>query len=133
MLFSLSEDMLIHRLFSRIMLVWYSQTYSWIKSSQPPILTRLVLVILYSILCKLLFSVMSHTILANHLTGMATLTWSNYKKRKIDIELILGKMDLDSTLLVPSLNASKENYSPDVVAKFEKWERTSRWSLMTIK
>lgn len=75
---------------------------------------------------------MNHAIIANHLSEIYTLTWSEYDKCKRDIELMLGLVDLDIVLLEPKPVAPEENSSAAVIAKFEKWEHKNWWSLMLI-
>ncbi|XP_048423734.1 uncharacterized protein LOC125469826 [Pyrus x bretschneideri] len=75
---------------------------------------------------------------APHMTSLnfnniETLTGSNYKKWKEDVEMVLGLMDLDLALREEKPAAITAESTADHKAKVEKWERTNRMSLMIMR
>ncbi|KAB2604291.1 retrotransposon protein [Pyrus ussuriensis x Pyrus communis] len=65
--------------------------------------------------------------------NIETLTGSNYKKWKEDVEMVLGLMDLDLALREEKPAAITAESTADHKAKVEKWERTNRMSLMIMR
>ena len=65
--------------------------------------------------------------------NIETLTGSNFKKWKEDVETVLGLMDLDLVVKEDKSAALTDNSTPDQRIKFEKWARANRMSLMIMK
>ncbi|KAJ0031661.1 hypothetical protein Pint_13638 [Pistacia integerrima] len=57
-------------------------------------------------------------------------SWTNWKH---DVEFILALMDLDLALLEPKPTKPTHTSSPEEKAKYEKWERSNRISLMLMR
>ncbi|KAM1674536.1 hypothetical protein COP2_041408 [Malus domestica] len=62
--------------------------------------------------------------------NIETLTGSNFKKWKEDVQIVLGLMDLDLALRKDKPATLTDESMPDQKSKFEKWERANRMSLM---
>ncbi|CAN6546754.1 unnamed protein product [Malus baccata var. baccata] len=75
---------------------------------------------------------------APHMTSLnfnniETLTGSNFKKWKEDVEIVLGLMDLDLALREEKPKSITAESTADEKMKFEKWERANRMSMMIMK
>ncbi|XP_070681652.1 uncharacterized protein [Malus domestica] len=66
-------------------------------------------------------------------TNIETLTGSNFKKWKEDIEIVLGLMDLDLALREYQAAVITTESTTDQRIKSEKWERANRISIMIMK
>ncbi|XP_050104620.1 uncharacterized protein LOC126584202 [Malus sylvestris] len=62
--------------------------------------------------------------------NIETLTGSNFKKWKEDVQIVLGLMDLDLALREDKPTALTVESTADEKLKFEKWDRANRMSLM---
>ncbi|KAM1833617.1 hypothetical protein ACFX13_023415 [Malus domestica] len=65
--------------------------------------------------------------------NIETLTGSNFKKWKEDVEIRLGLMDLDLALREEKPKAIIAKSTADEKVKLEKWERANRMSMMIMK
>ncbi|XP_050113886.1 uncharacterized protein LOC126592203 [Malus sylvestris] len=69
----------------------------------------------------------------NAVNTVQTLSGTNYKKWKQDLEICLGLMDLDiATRENPSPEPAKDD-TANVKARYEKWQKANRISLLVIK
>nr|XP_028949145.1 uncharacterized protein LOC114821289 [Malus domestica] len=66
-------------------------------------------------------------------TNIETLTGSNFKKWKEDIEIVLGLMDLDLALREDQPATITTESTTYQRIKSEKWERANRMSIMIMK
>nr|XP_009804664.1 PREDICTED: uncharacterized protein LOC104249858 [Nicotiana sylvestris] len=71
--------------------------------------------------------------MTTQLNSIETLTSSNYKKWKQDVKIVLGLMDLDFTLIEQKPAESTTTRTADEKAKYEKWMKANKLSLMIMK
>ncbi|OIT37006.1 hypothetical protein A4A49_66137 [Nicotiana attenuata] len=71
--------------------------------------------------------------MTTQLNSIETLTGSNYKKWKQDVEIVLGLMDLDFALTEQKPAGPTTTSSADEKAKYEKWMKANKLSLMIMK
>ncbi|OIT04688.1 hypothetical protein A4A49_65218, partial [Nicotiana attenuata] len=67
------------------------------------------------------------------LNSIETLTNSNYKKWKQDVEIVLGLMVLDFALIEQKPAEPTTTSTADEKAKYEKWMKANKLSLMIMK
>ena len=66
-------------------------------------------------------------------SSIETLTGTNYKKWKQDVEIFLGLMDIDSAIRVEAPAALTEVSTDEEKKAFNKWHRDNRMSLLVMK
>ncbi|XP_075099082.1 uncharacterized protein LOC142175970 [Nicotiana tabacum] len=71
--------------------------------------------------------------MTNQLNSIETLTSSNYKKWKQDVEIVLGLMDLDFALTEQKPIEPTTTSTADEKAKYKKWMKANKLSLMIMK
>ncbi|XP_019231896.1 PREDICTED: uncharacterized protein LOC109212680 [Nicotiana attenuata] len=71
--------------------------------------------------------------ITTQLNSIQTLTSSNYKKWKQDVEIVLGLMDLDFALTEHKPAEPITTSTADEKAKYEKWMKANKLSLMIMK
>ncbi|XP_070025472.1 uncharacterized protein [Nicotiana sylvestris] len=71
--------------------------------------------------------------MTTQLNSIETLTSSNYKKWKQDVEIVLGLMDLDFALTEQKPTEPITTSIADEKAKYDKWMKANKLSLMIIK
>ena len=76
---------------------------------------------------------MTPAALNGHLSNIPMLNGSNFTDWKEELLLILGCLNLDTTLMEPNPTDLTDNSSPTQRAYYEKWTRANRLSLMMIK
>ncbi|XP_075106514.1 uncharacterized protein LOC107829157 [Nicotiana tabacum] len=97
-------------------------------------LTLLIYIFLPIILFN--FCVFAYTAVNNMTTQLnfiETLTSSNYKKWKQDVEIVLGLMDLDFAFIEQKPAEPTTTSTTDEKAKYEKWMKANKLSLMIMK
>ncbi|OIT19379.1 hypothetical protein A4A49_41492 [Nicotiana attenuata] len=71
--------------------------------------------------------------MTTQLNSIETLTSSNYKKWKQDVEIVLGLMDLDFALTEHKPAEPTTTSTADEKAKYEKWMKANKLSLTIMK
>ncbi|XP_009789792.1 uncharacterized protein [Nicotiana sylvestris] len=71
--------------------------------------------------------------MTTQLNSIETLTSRNYKKWKQDVEIVLGLMDLDFALTEQKPTEPANTSTADENAKYEKWMKANKLSLMIMK
>lgn len=80
-----------------------------------------------------LHALIRHTAIQHHMPTIETLTGSNYKKWKCDIELALCLVNLDVCLLEDTMVVISEDSSLATKEKLRNWEISNRFSLKIMK
>nr|XP_009785691.1 PREDICTED: uncharacterized protein LOC104233928 [Nicotiana sylvestris] len=71
--------------------------------------------------------------MTTQLNSIESLTSSKYMKWKYDVEIVLGLMDLDFALTEKKLVEPITTSTADEKAKYEKWMKANKLSLMIMK
>ena len=65
--------------------------------------------------------------------SIETLTGSNFKKWKEDVQIVLGMMDIDLAIREDKPSDLTDTSTSDQRNKYEKWDRANRMSLMIMR